>query len=920
MRHIYVLGIWISFSIVCQCQSLGKFTIYDNKDGLEAQEIYQIEVDSAGNKWIGTDNGLFFFDDYRFQKIDCSKLNDPFIIYVKKDNNNIIWVCNYNGQLAYIKNHKLNLINTAVNKKVYDFCFYDKFLITTSFEANDSIKANEIYVVDYSEEITVNEISDSSYLSQLKVRYNLGKIGNSIYFCNPDKLIKYDFDTDSHNYLQGRFVCTRHFSIHNDSIHLIDKNNGILHIDSSLTIHKTTPTKYNHHRVYKTKNFLLGVTKHKNLELLLSNEDPFDFLATDEINHIYEDPKAQRTLWFCTNNSKLVKYEYLEEIELIRNESDIDFNNIGIRVVPNKKMVFFNSDGELFELVNDQFIKRFEAPNAITDLFILEEYLIVSTSFQFFILDKNFELISENKYGYYKNSTTKNNNLYTTNNNYIEVYSLSNLLENQPPGYSKEFPPYGLLKLSLINDSVFVQANDSIYYFEADSILANYNTFESNTLSPENFLNKAIKQPKSKFFKKYFIAPEIVTQQKSFPNYQIFLVDNTLIIYNERQDSLFHIDRDFFKNAVGDFAIFEDKLYISDQISVFVIPKNKWLKNNQRKVSIDKIVYSDSIYNTDKEITLKGSDPSIEVQIKLDLDIQTKGFYYRFGTDSIKYSTNKNLTFKNLKSGTHSFEISYSHLFFDPNNTEKIEIEFQHVRSLRFYFGIVLLLAMIASVWYYIFKIKSKKEYSKNIDHLESTIRKLNLKDKKLSLSPHLIGNYLAFVSKELSQGNRKKAEDILLVFNNFLKVLYKYSTKNTVSIEDEIDFIKSYVNLESLRNPNSIRLKIEMNENIKNEITEVEIPVMLIQPIIENSIKYNRKSPHLVISMNLNLHEDLLVITVKDNGIGLKDDMEKTLSRKSSLDIIEESIAIFNGKTGGFNMKNRSNGKGVVSIINLLV
>jgi LytS/YehU family sensor histidine kinase len=90
------------------------------------------------------------------------------------------------------------------------------------------------------------------------------------------------------------------------------------------------------------------------------------------------------------------------------------------------------------------------------------------------------------------------------------------------------------------------------------------------------------------------------------------------------------------------------------------------------------------------------------------------------------------------------------------------------------------------------------------------------------------------------------------------------------ISLDNEIRFLEKYLHLEKVRFKNVFTISLR-NEIQANDMADIYIPTMLIQPIIENAVKHgvsyrrdNRGRIDIVFEM---LHENLLQVTVRDNG-----------------------------------------------------
>lgn len=136
-------------------------------------------------------------------------------------------------------------------------------------------------------------------------------------------------------------------------------------------------------------------------------------------------------------------------------------------------------------------------------------------------------------------------------------------------------------------------------------------------------------------------------------------------------------------------------------------------------------------------------------------------------------------------------------------------------------------------------------------------------------LQPHFIYNILGTI-----QGlNRKGDRDGLSLTIDALKVMLRYiqSSNKWSIIEDEIDFIQKYCQLQSIRFGDRIHFDIQMDEKCRH----IQIPRLLLQPLVENSIIHGleplEEGGRLHIQAEYCRHhgEEGALITIKDNGKG---------------------------------------------------
>ncbi len=95
--------------------------------------------------------------------------------------------------------------------------------------------------------------------------------------------------------------------------------------------------------------------------------------------------------------------------------------------------------------------------------------------------------------------------------------------------------------------------------------------------------------------------------------------------------------------------------------------------------------------------------------------------------------------------------------------------------------------------------------------------------------------------------------------------------SKEQIPLQNEIELVANYLMLEKLRFKDKLNYSINIDE--KTDIADVLIPPLLVQPLVENSIKHGllpRKANDNFICVDIYELNGMLVIAVKDNGIGI--------------------------------------------------
>lgn len=200
------------------------------------------------------------------------------------------------------------------------------------------------------------------------------------------------------------------------------------------------------------------------------------------------------------------------------------------------------------------------------------------------------------------------------------------------------------------------------------------------------------------------------------------------------------------------------------------------------------------------------------------------------------------------------------------------------------------------------FLIFKRYKTNKQNELLKSEIEKSNaekkateseLKALKSQMNPHFIFNALNSIQEQFMFGDKIVANEQMENFTTLTRQILSVSGKKKISLATEIDILTKYLELEKMRFENDFSYQINFQEDIDDEY--IQLPPMLIQPFVENSIKHGllhkKGLKQLNISFNLNNTEDILTCTIEDNGIGRKKSEEIKINNKHN-SFSTESIA----------------------------
>ena len=190
---------------------------------------------------------------------------------------------------------------------------------------------------------------------------------------------------------------------------------------------------------------------------------------------------------------------------------------------------------------------------------------------------------------------------------------------------------------------------------------------------------------------------------------------------------------------------------------------------------------------------------------------------------------------------------------------------------------------------------------------------KVEMQALRAQMNPHFIFNCLSSINKYILKNEPDKASDYLTRFSRLIRMVLMNSQKSLITLEDELDMLTIYLDMERMRFKNAFNYNIIFANRV--DAGAVFIPPLLLQPFCENAIWHGLKP--LVehqqdnhgpgrLDIILSMEGKVLNCTIADNGIGRKRALEmrsKSVEEKKSLGlkITTERLALLNQEKNAF-------------------
>jgi len=236
---------------------------------------------------------------------------------------------------------------------------------------------------------------------------------------------------------------------------------------------------------------------------------------------------------------------------------------------------------------------------------------------------------------------------------------------------------------------------------------------------------------------------------------------------------------------------------------------------------------------------------------------------------------------------------------------EKVIVENKNEKNKNYLIGSILISTLLVLAFVFLIqRVNARKKAqiialelsdTKKRLALEKEQRKSELKALKSQMNPHFIFNALNSIKDLVLQGNVDSSYSYITKFSNLVRKTLNHSNQEFISFEDEIKLLELYLTIEKLRFKKDFTFNI-----VANNIEDVNIPPMLIQPFIENALIHGllHKEGLKTLSIKFELDEEL-ICTIKDNGVGrLKSEeinqRKKGKEKSFSVNAIQQRFSLF--------------------------
>lgn len=253
------------------------------------------------------------------------------------------------------------------------------------------------------------------------------------------------------------------------------------------------------------------------------------------------------------------------------------------------------------------------------------------------------------------------------------------------------------------------------------------------------------------------------------------------------------------------------------------------------------------------------------------------------------------------------------------NQIKEQQLKRESLLKKNFIGGIALILLIAFGLFRNILLIRKNEKHRRELAENELQIQKLEsertraelqqqateleMQALRAQMNPHFIFNCLSSINRFILKNESEMASDYLTKFSRLIRMVLNNSKHSLIILEDELEMLRLYLDLERLRFKNSFNYSISFHNHF--DVSSIFIPPLLLQPFAENAIWHGlmHKEGQGILEIAFELENNMLSCYITDNGVGRK--KAEALKSKSAekqksmgMQITAERLALLNKDT----------------------
>lgn len=911
------------------------YVSYNIENGAPSNEIYCILQDKDGYIWIGSDAGVYRFNGVSYEHFTSKDLLARSATGLIQTSTGRIYGYNFKGQIFYIHKEKLHVIKdwegslnglaadnrdriwVSAQKGCYIINDSDQkierynsallFYGSNGIAFANNVRRNENGSIFFQNSNRLIEISADG--KETKFQLNLKHDNSTLIISNSKEtpwlfsysessiyhkkgsLWKLYQDYEMQNLMHDRkvtavievdkslWICTYTGIV---SMDLISGNCELIYPDIAFSgILKDREGNY----WFSTLHH--GLLKMPSIDIRIWNRQS-GMLITEQLSHV---SNASEDLFCARTNGDILKLTDKKKLEVIHHQPQADigmlyYDQLDQCTYINKLSLIYRYKNGKTELVNNY-------ARAIKDmLHISEGYFILSSQGLYFIKDISEDLLEENliKDGWYREiirSPFEKGYFIAGNDGLLKLEKVTGKWQ-----LTKNFLPNKQV-LSVCMDKV----GKKVYFLTFDGELHSISENGKCELLPNDFGD---------------LRPVHIR----YHNGKLYLatIKGLLRIdVKSGEQSLLNTNNGLASNNIRYIAIEGNICWIASGKGLMRVPLSAFDKKRSLGKVIDRGMKIDSLFYSSEEIPVIQYDELLTIFVDGLSYSSNDNFFLAYRIPGYNNDWSKipgslgKIEIPRLPSGELTIEVKMiDHLGSDSLNILKYKVKVIPPFWQRWWFYVLIILLVAGSAFLIfrsrLIKLRKKQQQALREIRMENELRLTQQNALKAQMNPHFLFNVLNSIKGYIYENDKKNAARYLSDFSSLVRKVLELSSVPSVSLEQELEALKLYIDLEAMLLQSDFQYRIQVDENI--DLSGIQIPALLLQPYVENSFKHglrHKTGPkRIFIQIAMDEENGVLTIGINDNGIGRKasaelNEMNREVHQSFATSAMEKRIELLN-------------------------
>ena len=922
------------------------------EDGLPSMTIYQVHQDKKGFMWFGTENGICRYDGKEMETYYHPDLLDNEILTIQEDSWGRIWFRNLAGQIAYCENNEIIVSTFKEEGKLFEFLVIDSILHSYTRTTDESGR----HLVHF-KRYNISEIGLLQYAYRYNTNYTNGL--RELFICkqkiyaviSDPKSVLIELNPKSNDIKEYKFHWERLFNSNFQPLGLTISEDDELSFFASERYKSTFTFDQDSLILQKEHDFEKILTDdpqqitsvkgiyHPYFSNRKNNKELFSKL---NVNHSGIVSDYENNIWVGTKGNGLIIFPELEITSFSKVNSNLFANPINV-IYPYEKnrILVGHINGKISIIDGDQIIQK-QINDKLKKIRIIskdsfENYWFAGDGAMVQIFDKNLESSKVFHFGGVKDIlffdeksiwTCLSNNIVHLKNVYAELNRVKKEISYGNLDIDAIFQKrvYALLKTPRVTwigsskgiykykngESIpFLENNEHIPYSVSDIVQSKDSTVWVSTqghgilgIKNDSVFHRidensglTINNCSNLFYDDYnnlWIGSKKGLHKLDLNTYEIEVID--------KYDGM-------PTNEISSIYVKDSIVWVGTQKGLMKIPFSAIQKNKTPPpIHITNVAFWEKDTTLFSSYDLKYNQNNINIEF-VGITYRNRGntnYQYRMlGVDTNWVSTKTRFArYPLLNPGDYEFQVkAINEDGVESISPAKIQLSIHQPWWQTWWFYLLTFasgVGLIGSFFYRRFQRIRKEE--KQQQEFDEKINDLRMMALQAQMNPHFVFNALSAIQKFLTTDEQEQAMIYLARFAQLIRSIFEQSKEKIVTLDEEFEFLKLYLDLEKLRFKDKVKINFEVDKTISEDDYDLQIPPLLIQPIVENAFKHGlmHKEEGGNLKIEFSKNEEYLFCKIEDNGVGreLAREMgEGKLRRErpSGLKTAKERLAILN-------------------------